>query len=219
VNYYWTGAYGHKLAHQGMAGPQGNGKGLPRRLYGFTPHHAQLVNENVHVVGHFGVCIWKSSGASEGERPLQVAGTRVDAIGCKFLCNGTIGAFITKGASCTFTDCCLQRNRSSGCEVRDRQSSLLATNSIFCDNGRVGVYTHSAAHTELVKCRLHGNQAFEVLCGGREGADIGGGTTIYCSGCDFTGKMLARHAARIFKAAPVEEEEDRSNAWPQADVL
>jgi hypothetical protein len=135
---------------------------------------------------------------------VQVAGPNVLANGCKFLRNGTIGAFINNGSSCTFIDCALHSNRLSGSEVCDRLSSLVTTNTTFANNGRVGVYTHSAAHTELVKCELSGNRAFEILCGGRQGADIGGGTTTYCIRCNVAGKMLARHAARIFKAVPEE---------------
>ena len=139
-----------------------------------------------------------------GPAALQDTGTLAEVRRCKLVRNATIGAFVNKGATCSLTDCHLDSNGSSGCEVRDRQSSAVARTTVFADNGRVGVYAHSSATVELLGCTLSGNQAFELLCGGRDGADIGGGTTSYCPQCHVAGGTMVCHGGRIFQSVPCE---------------
>ena len=112
--------------------------------------------------------------------------------------NDTIGAFVNKGASAALLRCRLSGNGSSGCEVRDRLSTLAATECAMADNGRVGLYAHSAAAAVLRSCTVEGNQAFGLLCGGRAGADIGGGSISVELGTSVDGGDMVRHGGRIF---------------------
>jgi hypothetical protein len=112
--------------------------------------------------------------------------------------NHTIGGFVNKGASAALYHCSLNQNGSSGCEVRDRISKLTALSCSFSNNGRVGLYAHSAAVAELKSCVVRKNEAYGLLCGGRSGADIGGGAVTLCEGTDVEGGKMVRQGGRIF---------------------
>jgi hypothetical protein len=123
------------------------------------------------------------------------------ATSCTLSGNGTIGAFINKGAKLALADCELCDNASSGLEARDRATSVEVSRCRVADNGRVGVYSHSAAAVALVATRVSGNAACALLSGGRQGMDIGGGTITFDSACDVRGRTIARHLGRLCEDA------------------
>ena len=129
---------------------------------------------------------------------VQDRHSTVEAQDCNLSKNHTIGAFVNKGSVMEMSACILNGNGSSGCEVRDRLSKLTATGCRLAANGRVGLYTHSAACAELESCRASGNQAFGILCGGRQGTDIGGGVVSMAGNTVVEDGKLTRHGGRVF---------------------
>ena len=85
---------------------------------------------------------------------MQDRESAVDAHGVALLRNGTIGAFVNKGARTAFRNCAFTFNGSTGAETRDRNSSITMRHCSVTHNGRVGVYAHSAASVLLRSCRV-----------------------------------------------------------------
>jgi hypothetical protein len=131
---------------------------------------------------------------------VQLEGTKVSAKLCKLSENGTIGIFLNKGACARIVGGDIEKNGSSGCEVRDRLSCLQASRTEIIGNGRVGVYVHTAARATCHRCRIMSSKACDVLCGGRKGVDLGGGTVALQS-CqlDQDAHPVLRHGGRLFE--------------------
>jgi hypothetical protein len=126
--------------------------------------------------------------------------TRVVAKSCKLSENGTIGLFLNKGARGQIVGGEIEGNGSSGCEIRDRQSCLKASRTAITGNGRVGVYVHSAARATCHYCCIKASKACDVLCGGREGVDLGGGTvTLQQCFLEQDAHHVLRHGGRLFE--------------------
>ena len=134
------------------------------------------------------------------ERAVQTEQTFVDMADCQLDSNGTIGMFLNKGATGTIRGGTIRNNGSSGCEVRDRHSVLRATRTTIAHNGRVGVYVHSAATATYRQCSIRAGEACTVLCGGREGVDLGGGS-VALRDCEVeeSAHNVLRHGGRIFE--------------------
>lgn len=126
--------------------------------------------------------------------------------GCVLKKNGTIGLFANKGSTVTATACRLTHNGSSGCEVRDRCTRLLTSNCDLTENGRVGLYVHSAGTMSMASCTVAKNRSLAVLCGGREGTDIGGGLVTHCPDTVLTGGTKMRHGGRMYKSEELEDD-------------
>lgn len=126
--------------------------------------------------------------------------------GCVLKKNGTIGLFANKGSTVNAAACRLTHNGSSGCEVRDRCTRLLASNCDLTENGRVGLYVHSAGTLSMASCTVAKNRSLAVLCGGRDGTDIGGGLVTHCPDSVLSGGTKMRHGGRMYKSCEIEDE-------------
>lgn len=133
---------------------------------------------------------------------MQDRESAVDAHGVALLRNGTIGAFVNKGARTAFRNCAFTFNGSTGAETRDRNSSITMRHCSVTHNGRVGVYAHSAASVLLRSCRVEENGTYGLLCGGRHKGDIGGGCAAVEAGTVVTGGTQVRHGGRVFVQQP-----------------
>lgn len=130
---------------------------------------------------------------------MQTEGTHARLLDCAVEQNSTIGVFVSKGAQARVRGGTIADNASSGVEVRDRRSCLRALETAFVRNGRVAIYVHSAASTFCKRCRVDPVQGCSVLCGGRAGIDLGGGT-VALDGCTIAHaeRNVVRHGGRIF---------------------
>ena len=142
----------------------------------------------------------QQSPCSQHECAGQAAETRVDLDDCHVGRNGVLGVFVTKGATGTIKNCAIHGNLSCGCEVRDRGSVLHVAHTHFAHNGLVGAYVHSvAAATFTRQCSMQAGEVCPVLCGGREGLDLGGGI-VALSDCTIEDAAIVRRlGGRVYK--------------------
>lgn len=132
-------------------------------------------------------------------RRVQTEGTHARLLGCTVDRNSTIGVFVSKGAQARTRGGSITASGSSGVEIRDRRSTLRALDTAFVDNGRVAIYVHSAASALCKRCRVEPADGCAVLCGGRAGIDLGGGTVALDScAVAHAERNVIRHGGRIF---------------------
>jgi nitrous oxidase accessory protein NosD len=128
---------------------------------------------------------------------MQGHDTQAKLQGCRLTGNATLGVFVTKGARVELTSCELSGNRSTGAELTGRGTTAVWTRCCVTDNGRVGLYVHSAALAQLVGSHVMASADCAILCGGVTAGGLAGGLVEHSTECRVRGRLLSCHGGRI----------------------